>query len=183
MQRMRASRFGFPQKQAVDIVFLGDSITEYGLWDDWFPRHHVVNRGVVADTSSGVLHRIGTMGKQRVVSLLIGTNDLSMGIAPERIAANVAAILSAIRAADPRTRILLNGVMPRTRAYRARIVALNYKLASVAETEGVVFVDLWPVLADDHGAIRPEFSVDQVHLTGAGYAAWVEVLREYIDQA
>jgi lysophospholipase L1-like esterase len=168
-----------PRKQAVDIVFLGDSITEYGLWHEWFPRHHVVNRGIVADTSSGVLRRIDTVvGKQQVVSLLIGTNDLSLGISPDRIAANVAAILSAIRAADPDTWILVTSVMPRTRAYRARILALNQELASLAETEGGAFVDLWPVLADDQGAIRPEFSADQLHLTRAGYAAWVAALRE-----
>jgi lysophospholipase L1-like esterase len=180
-QRMRTSQFGVLPKPAVDVVFLGDSITEYGLWNEWFPRHHVVNRGVVADTSRGVLTRIGTaVGKQDVLSLLIGTNDLSVGVSPGRIADNVAAIIAAVRAADPKTRILLNSVMPRTRTYRGQIIALNQKLAGLAEAEGGSFLDLWPVLADDQGSIRPEFSADQLHLTGAGYAAWVDVLRPHI---
>jgi lysophospholipase L1-like esterase len=135
----------------------------------------------VADTSRGVLARIGTaVGKQDVLSLLIGTNDLSAGVSPGRIAGNIAAIIAAIRMADPDTRILLNSVMPRTRTYRDQIIALNQKLAVLAETEGGSFLDMWPVLADDQGSIRPEFSADQLHLTGAGYRAWVTMLREHI---
>jgi lysophospholipase L1-like esterase len=184
MARVRASRSGALPGQAADIVFLGDSITGYGLWSEWFPGHRVVNHGIAGDTSGGVLGRIGTVaGRQRAVSLLIGTNDLSIGISPDRITANIAAILSAIRAAGPGTRILVNSVMPRTRAYRARIIALNQELASLAGAEGAAFLDLWPALADDQGAIRPGLSSDQVHLTRAGYAAWVEVLREHVPPA
>jgi lysophospholipase L1-like esterase len=180
-QRMQTSQSGVLPKPAVDVVFLGDSITEYGLWNEWFPLHHVVNRGIVADTSRGVLARIGTaVGEQDILSLLIGTNDLTAGVSPDRIAGNIVAIIAAIRAADPDTRILLNSVMPRTRAYRAQIMALNQKLAEIAEADGGSFLDLWPVLADDRGSIRPEFSSDQLHLTGAGYAAWVDVLRGHI---
>jgi lysophospholipase L1-like esterase len=167
--------------QAIDIVFLGDSITEYGLWSQWFPRHRVVNLGISGDTSSGVLRRIGaTMRKQQVVSLLIGTNDLTYGISPDHIAANVADIFATIRAADPDTRILLSSVMPRSRPYRAPIIALNQKLATLAGTEGAAYLDTWPVLADDQGVIRREFSTDQVHLSNAGYAAWVDMLRQHL---
>ena len=184
MARVRASRSGVLPGQAADVVFAGDSITGYGLWHQWFPRHRVVNRGVAGDTSGGLLGRVGTVaGGQGAVSLLIGTNDLASGISPDRVAANIAAILSAIRAAGPGTRILLSSVMPRTRAYRARIIALNQELAPLARAEGAAFLDLWPALADDQGAIRPEFTSDQVHLTSAGYAAWVAVLREHLPPA
>lgn len=189
-QNMRISQFEVLPKPAADVVFLGDSITEYGLWNEWFPRHRVINRGIAGDTSGGVLSRVGAaVGTQRTVSLLIGTNDLALGVSESRIAANVAGIVAAIRAADPGSKILLNSVMPRTRAYQDRIGALNRRLALLATAEatqsaqaagGTRFLDLWPALAAADGGIRPEFSADRLHLNGAGYAAWVEVLREHI---
>jgi lysophospholipase L1-like esterase len=180
-QRMRESQFRSLPAPTADVVFLGDSITQYGLWSEWFPRHRVVNRGVIGDTTSGLLSRIDTaVGRQDVVSLLIGTNDIAIGVRPARIAGNVAAIMAAIRAADASSKILLNSVMPRARGYRAQLGELNRRLSHLAEAEGAAFLDLWPALADDHGVIRPELSADGLHLTGAGYAAWVDVLREHI---
>jgi lysophospholipase L1-like esterase len=180
-QRMRASQFEVLPRPNADIVFLGDSITEYGLWSEWFPRLSVANRGIAGDTSSGVLRRMHTaVGNQRIVSLLIGTNDLAIGATPERVAGNVTAIISSIREADPDSTILLNSVTPRARSYRNRLRALNERLVSVAAAEGVVFLDLWPALADPQGTMRPEYSADRLHLTGAGYAAWVDELRQHI---
>ncbi|MFC4242976.1 GDSL-type esterase/lipase family protein [Gryllotalpicola reticulitermitis] len=182
-QRMRASQFEALPRPAADVVFLGDSITEYGLWNEWFPRLAVVNRGIAGDTSGGVLQRMHTaVGTQRVVSLLIGTNDLAIGVTPEKIAENVAAIIARITAGNE-TRVVLNSVMPRARSYRRPVRELNTVLSRVAADSGVTFLDLWPALAGPDGAIRSEFSGDRLHLTGAGYRAWLERLRPHIEAA
>ncbi len=181
MQTMRASQFAALPVPQADVVFLGDSITEYGLWNEWFPGLRVVNRGIAGDTADGVLARLGTaIGSQRIVSLLIGTNDLGLGAPPDRIAENVAAIVGGIRAAAPDSEIILNSVMPRGASFRDRVLALNERLEAAAPAEGVTFVDLWPALADERGELRAEFTADRLHLTGAGYLAWVAVLREHI---
>lgn len=177
-QRMRASQFEALPRPTADVVFLGDSITEYGLWNEWFPALSVANRGIGGDTSSGVLARMGTaIGTQRLVSLLIGTNDLAAGRTPEAIAATVAAIVGAVTQTAPASSILINSVMPRARSYRDRVVELNGLLSSLAAAQGAAFLDLWPILSDGDGAIRAEYSFDRLHLTGAGYAAWVGALR------
>ena len=38
-----------------DIVFLGDSLTELGLWNEFFPTVKLANRGVGGDTTKDVL--------------------------------------------------------------------------------------------------------------------------------
>lgn len=182
-QKMRESQFRALGSFTADIVFLGDSITEYGLWNEWFPGISVVNRGIAGDTTAGVLARLETaLGVQRKLSLLIGTNDLSIGIAPHAVARNVGSIMSAIKEVSPGTEVVLNGVMPRTRALRGQILELNRLLEDLARTSGVPFLDTWRPLANEEGTIRSGFSTDNLHLTGPGYQAWTRELAPFLLQ-
>ena len=47
------------QVDRADIVFLGDSITHEGAWDEYFPDHIAVNRGIGGDTVEQVIERLG----------------------------------------------------------------------------------------------------------------------------
>ncbi len=180
-QAMRRSQFAAVPPIEADVVFLGDSLTEYGLWSEWFLGRSVVNRGIGGDTSAGVLRRLDTStGSQRKLSLLIGTNDLALGVRIPAIAANVGAIIDGIRRTAPATEIYLNGVLPRARRFRDRVRELNDALLAVADERTVVFLDLWPALADADGALRRDFTMDKLHLTGAGYRAWVGVLADHL---
>jgi lysophospholipase L1-like esterase len=181
-QEMRASQFAILPRIQADVVFLGDSITEFGLWDEWIPDLSVVNRGVAGDTSEGVLKRLDSaVGNQRFISILIGSNDIVLGLDQDKIAGNIETIISEIGARSPTTKILLNSVMPRTRSFRSTIVNLNKRLQAITNSSGVTFIDLWPALSDSSGELRPEFSLDRTHLTGAGYEVWVRILREHLN--
>ena len=58
-------------------MFLGDSITEGGLWDAWFQELPALNRGIGGDTTEDILARLDSaIDQPTAVSLLIGTNDL-----------------------------------------------------------------------------------------------------------
>ena len=72
-----------------DVVFLGDSITEAGPWEELFPGIRVRNRGIGGDTTGGVLRRLEqvTSGGPAKVFLLIGTNDLGRGASEAEIVA------------------------------------------------------------------------------------------------
>jgi len=61
-----------------DIVFVGDSITDQGEWEQLFHSLNVKNRGIGADTTQGVLHRLQeiTNAKPKKIFLMIGINDL-----------------------------------------------------------------------------------------------------------
>jgi len=115
--------------------------------------------------------------------LNIGTNDLHAAEALrdlDGIAARVDDIVSHISQVSPGTRILINSVFPRTTLLTEQITMLNDKLRIIASERGLIFVDMWPELAVN-GALRSEFTRDNLHLTPAGYAAWVSVLSPLIS--
>jgi lysophospholipase L1-like esterase len=67
--------------------------------------------------------------------------------------------------------------MPRSTRFADRIQRLNDRFEQIAADTDAVYVNLWPALADAAHELREEFTRDHLHLTVAGYKAWVEVLR------
>jgi lysophospholipase L1-like esterase len=158
-----------------DIVFLGDSITEGGPWEELFPDLRVRNRGIGGDTSDGVLRRLEqvTRAEPAKLFLLIGTNDLFRGDSEDEIVASTIEILDRLKQETPDTEVYLQSVLPRAAGYRERIEALNARLAEVALEHGSEWIDLYPHFLDpETGGIRAELSNDALHLLGPGYALW-----------
>jgi lysophospholipase L1-like esterase len=158
-----------------DIVFLGDSITEGGPWEEIFPDLRVRDRGIGGDTSAGVLRRLEqvTRAEPDKLFLLIGTNDLFRGASEDEIVANIIEILDRLKQETPDTEVYLQSVLPRAADYRERIEALNARLAEVALEHGSEWIDLYAHFVDpETGAIRAELSNDELHLLGPGYALW-----------
>jgi lysophospholipase L1-like esterase len=166
------------------VVFLGDSITQGGFWDAWFPELPSLNRGINGDTTEDVLDRLdGSIFKPKAVSLLVGTNDLHGAKRlhdPAGIALRVREIVRRIQQAAPEATILLNSVTPRTSYFAPRIRSLNDRYRTIAAETGIVYVDLWPALADSNGALKKDFTTDNLHLIAPGYRAWTDVLRPHL---
>ena len=163
------------------VVFLGDSITDQGAWAEWFPELLTLNRGISGDSVSGVHARLGSaLHDPTGISLLIGTNDLG-GMGRSRRVDDIATqfddLVQAIRDAAPGGVLLVNSVMPRTKRMAPTIRDLNERYASIADRAGATYVDLWPSLAAPDGSLGDAFTRDHLHLNGAGYEAWVGVLR------
>jgi lysophospholipase L1-like esterase len=165
-------------------VFLGDSITQGGLWQEWFAGAPVLNRGIDGETSGDLLRRVDSaVCEPRAVFLLIGTNDLTWGASLQQITANVRALLAEIERRAPATPVVVQSVMPRTPRFRDDLRLLNRAYRQLVDGSGehVAYLDLWPALADGDGDLRAEFTEDRLHLNGPGYAAWVEVLRPHVE--
>ena len=178
MQRMRQSQHEALHVDA-DVVFLGDSLTEFGHWNEWFPHLVTANRGIAGDMSGGLLARLDScLGRQQQIFILIGTNDLTRDVPIKDIAANVEAIVERCRAVDTSAEIFIQSVTPRAASYSVAVQALNDEYRRMCNKLGVLYVDLWSSLVDGRGGIRPEFSLDQLHLTGAGYREWVTELQQ-----
>lgn len=184
-QDMRASQFALLVPAPGAVVFVGDSITHGGLWDEWFPDALVVNRGSGGETSADVLRRIdAAINAPAAVFLLIGTNDISHLSSLPSIVGNIREILSRVKRLAPDAPIYLQSVMPRSKAFAGHVKALNDALRTLVADQGaqINYLDLWPALAAPDGALRAEFTGDQLHLNGAGYKAWVAALRPYVAQ-
>lgn len=161
-----------------DVVFLGDSITEGGSWHELFPDWSVRNRGIGGDTSEGVLARLDqvTRGKPAKVFLLIGTNDLAMGLPEDEIIGNITAIVDGIRHASPGTQIFVQSVLPRGDDYREDVESANFGIQHAIQDKAK-WLDLYPLMLNESdGSIRDDLSNDELHLLGEGYAIWRDAI-------
>jgi lysophospholipase L1-like esterase len=158
-----------------DVVFLGDSITEAGAWEELFPDIRVRNRGIGGDTTDGVLRRLDqvTEGAPVKLFLMIGTNDLFRGDSEAEIVSHIEEILERVKDESSDTEVYVQSVLPREAEYRERVEELNARLAEIASEMGAGWVDLYPAFLDSEtGAIRAELSNDALHLLGPGYILW-----------
>ncbi|MFB7893632.1 GDSL-type esterase/lipase family protein [Microbacterium sp. NPDC056044] len=168
-------------------MFLGDSITEQGLWDEWFPDLSVLNRGVGGETVAEVTARVPiALSGASAVSLLVGTNDLT-GFGRSRKVTDIAEqyqeLLVAIRRVVPVAPVVVTGVLPRDRFFAGRVQTLNEHIDEMVTAAGMQYVDAWSRMCGARGELRPELTRDRIHLTGAGYSEWLTVLRPALDRA
>ncbi len=166
------------------IVFVGDSLTAEGLWEQWLPEFAVSNHAVGGATTDDVLLGIDRMLSERpdACVLLIGTNDLAWRRSVEHVVRNVESILATVHKQQPATRMLVQSVLPRQPEFSASIRDINRHLWQFAGTVHAQFLDLWPVLADERGALDPGLSEDGLHLNAAGYERWLDALRPAIGK-
>jgi len=172
-----------------DVVVLGDSLTDRGEWWELLDRP-VANRGIAADTVADVRARLADVVAlaPRVVFVLIGVNDLLEGVAPERMAADHAALIAELRRQLPQARIVSESLLPirdELVAYdeplaTATVQRANALLAHAAAASGADWLDVNRLLADASGELDPRYSSDGLHLTAAGYRVWAGALRPYL---
>lgn len=169
---------------SADVVMVGDSLTMYGLWQEFFPNVVIANRGIGSDVSEGVLSRLDTVVGLRPskVFLMIGTNDVSRGYDEADIVANMEAILETLESELPDAQIYLESVLPRLAKNADAIESLNVEYRRLADGyANVTYVDLYPLYCDENGVPVSElFASDGYHMSGSGYALWVEQIREFV---
>jgi lysophospholipase L1-like esterase len=165
------------------IVFLGDSITEQGLWNEWFPNRVILNRGIGGETSAQILQRVDAIDAPRAVFLLAGTNDFPLGYPPQAVADNLTQIVDRLHASAPLAKVIVQSILPRQKPFAREIVQTNLRLRQMTaeRAQRSHFLDLWPILATGEGTLNREYTGDGLHLNGAGYRKWVEALRPLID--
>jgi lysophospholipase L1-like esterase len=166
------------------VVFIGDSLTQGGDWAGWFPDVNVINLGVGGSTTEDVLERLDEVvaAHPDEIVLLIGTNDLGMRRSVESMVRNIQSILVDLRRDLPGSRMLVQSIMPRGREFADRIREANIHLRQFSATVHAQFLDLWPTMALEDGELNPAYSDDRLHLTEAGYEAWLSELRPALER-
>jgi lysophospholipase L1-like esterase len=172
------------------VVWLGDSITDGCEWAELFPGVVALNRGISSDNTFGVLNRIGEVTRRRPAKLfiLIGINDIARGIPDDVILRNYAHILDSVRLQSPRTRVIVQSLLPTNNSFRdfknhqnkeERIASVNQRLKQLCAERGLYYLDLHGAFVDPEGKLNRQYTNDGLHLTGAGYLNWKAVLLKY----
>lgn len=171
----------------VDLCCLGDSITQKFEWQDAFPGWHVANRGIGSDTIDGVRSRLDSvkMLQPSVISLMVGINDLA-NRSPSEAIASYALLLDKLAEELPSTTVIVNGLLPVSSSHlinNQNIRSLNTALEELCQKRGLCYLDLYEEFAGEDGCLCPEYNLDSIHLTPAGYALWLSRLAPILDAA
>ena len=175
--------------QMDEIVFLGNSITEQGEWQELIPAQAVVNRGISGDVSFGVLARLDEVlqSQPRQLMVMIGVNDLKRGTPTEAIAANYRKMVERIRRESPQTMLYLQSVLPVNeeilipafkKVSNQQVNELNKALQALSRQKKVKYVNLHEVFADANGQLKRELTTDGIHLRMPAYILWVDYLKK-----
>ncbi|MBL4561333.1 MAG: hypothetical protein JKX79_10160 [Labilibaculum sp.] len=184
----RAFYEGLPNRKN-EIVFLGNSITENGDWNELFQNKKIVNRGIGGDVCWGLHNRLDEVlsSQPKCIFLMIGINDIGRSVPVDIIAEKIREILQEIQAQSPSTKVYLQSVLPINEetiwyAYMKnksdKIVQLNKQLKIIAANENVRFIDLYSRFVDDKGNLKLEYTADGIHLSAAGYLHWRDIFKE-----
>jgi lysophospholipase L1-like esterase len=186
---------------------IGDSITH--LWggepeeprgnrgaESWralFGERAVLNLGFGWDRTQNVLGRFkrgeldGLQPKLAVIH--IGTNNLAgtksvRAATADEIADGVQSVVLQTKAKCPGVRVVLMAVFPRGREagdpMRARVAAINERLAGVAKVCGADWLDLSGRFVGADGRISEEVMPDGLHPSEKGYGIWAEGLKPFL---
>jgi lysophospholipase L1-like esterase len=168
----------------VDLVFIGDSITQRlddprlrRLWDWYYGDRHAINLGFSGDTTANVLWRLehGEIDgiDPKVVVLMIGLNNT--GHLHERapqVEQGINAVVQELETRLPKTHILLLGILPTGRPQLLDVTdgPVNADLArTYAHSDRVTFLNVGSVMMNgDH--VDPMLYADrfQVHPSVTG---------------
>jgi lysophospholipase L1-like esterase len=176
-------------REPVDIVFLGDSITE-GWFDKrpgFFTRGRI-DRGIGGQTTPQMVLRMMSdvvALTPRAVHLMAGTNDIAGNtgpMTPEMTQNNFREMSDIARRNG--IKVILASIPPAARfpwapaiETRRPIAELNRWLKNYAGETGATWVDYHPVLDDGTGAMKPGLASDVVHPTEAGYDVMATVIE------
>jgi lysophospholipase L1-like esterase len=172
------------------IVFLGNSITEAGEWQEVLPGKKVINRGISGDNSFGVYARLDALLalKPAKVFLLIGINDLKRGTPVEVILNNYTKIIQKIKKDAPETTLYLQSVLPvagsvipaiYAKITNGKVKELNKGIRELANSDRLTYIDLYnDVFISNEGQLKIEFTTDGLHLKAAAYIIWAKYLQD-----
>jgi lysophospholipase L1-like esterase len=181
----------------INVLFLGDSITDFwqtrgsNVWNQYYAPRQAADFGISADRTQHVLWRIaqGELDglKPKVVVLLIGTNNTGKEKTSDKIRntteeaiEGVTAVVKAVHAKLPGSKLLLLGIFPRGEAndpQRQQIKEINSAIAKLADNSSIVYLDIGDQFLSADGSLSKEIMPDLLHPSEKGYAIWAKAME------
>ena len=169
-------------------MFTGSSSIR--LWETLatdFPGLPVINRGFggsqVPDVTAFV-ERIVTKHRPRQVVIYCGGNDIAAGRSAADVLADTKALVKAIHAKLPETRIAYISVAPNPARWSqvGTVGAVNRAIADWMATDPrLAFIDVFTHMLGADGLPKPDIFVDdRLHMNEKGYAIWRQVVGPFL---
>ena len=195
-QQRHAATLERIKKGHVDLLFIGDSITQSwegegkDVWAKHYAARDAVNIGFSGDRTQHVLWRLtngeidGVAPKLAVV--MIGTNN-SHDNSAEEIAAGIDAIVKTLRTKLPDTKILLLAIFPRGETakdnpQRDKNAKASELASHLADGKMIHFLDIGPKFLQADGTMSKEIMPDFLHPSRRGYEIWADAIEPKVKE-
>ena len=169
----------------VDVVMIGDSITQAGHWEDIFPNVKIANRGIGGDRTDDVIRRIDPIiaTKPKKAFIMLGFNDLRWNKRVGDVFEDYVTIVTLLRERD--IQVIIQSTLECGRPWCGEILDgirdLNGRLKRHAEQNGLTYIDINAGLTTEAEGLRPEFTTDGIHLRGSGYVRWSKAIDPLVS--
>jgi len=195
-----ANNVALAQKGDIDLLFMGDSITDFwrnagpagvanppragkAIFEQYYGSIKTANFGIGGDLTQGVLYRLqngeGQGFQPKAIMLMIGTNNAATCSSAE-IAEGVGAIILEMRKDFPDAKILLLGIFPRGNPgdpVRQTVLAVNPLIAKLDDGQHIFYLDIGSKFLDADGVLQPDIMADKLHPNQKGYVIWAEAVK------
>lgn len=176
------------------IVFLGNSLTENFELAELFQNLKIKNRGINGDIIDGVINRINpiVLSNPKKIFIEIGINDLGRGSHKDTLINKYKTLVEILQTKLPKTKIFIQSLFPTeigrkelktycTKEVNRDVIEINSELSKFALKRKITFIDTYSSFVLQ-GQLNPKYSVDGVHLNGAGYKLWTQILQPYVNE-
>jgi lysophospholipase L1-like esterase len=192
------------------VVFMGDSITDFWVLSESFPRKPYVNRGISGQTTSQMLVRLFSDVidlKPAAMVLLAGINDIAQNTGPqtaEMVEQNIQAMTEL--AQHHGIKVILCSIMPvsdypylkqqsgrgdnKVKAIKwtdshpaGDIIKLNVWMKDYATKVNAIYVNYFDAFVDEKGLLKEACSDDGLHPNAEGYKIMNQLIEAAIRKA
>ena len=169
---------------AVEVAFIGDSLTDGYDLAKYYPQYVTANRGIGGDTTFDLEARLQTSVydlKPQVVVMLIGANNM------DTMFENYESILQGLQENLPETKVVLLSLTAMGGELWGRKNQLaaynNVTIKLLAQKYGYTFVDLYSPLYDvTIREVYAGYTVDGGHFTHEGYVVLTEQITPVLQK-
>jgi lysophospholipase L1-like esterase len=170
----------------LNLVFLGDSLTEWFDWQGRFPQYRVTNLGISGEPVEGLLNRCeriyALIDDPDFIFVMSGINNLAMEqydiIFPYRD------IIRNLTTRHKEALIVVQSILPVDLPWISNsiIIDTNSRLEQIARQDGAEYLDIHRLFVNSEGHPHPGYlSDDGVHLAGRGYEVWAREVEKFLN--
>ena len=178
-----------------NIVFLGDSITDFYPFDEIYEDLPIINSGISGYRTDEILPRMEELVYRynpTSVYILIGTNDFREDSDEDLVKIveeNIKKIVENIKQNRKKTKVYIQSIYPVNKKIpnnatedreNEEIKEVNKYLKKFCKENDVKYIDLYKSLIDSDGNFAEIYTKDGLHPNSLGYAKITRVLLPYI---
>ena len=171
------------------VVFVGSSSIRLWKLPNLIAGLPTLNRGFGGSHLADTLHYLRPLvlrHEPRAVVIYAGDNDIANGVTPVEIADAFRRLVKRIHSSYPQSVILYISIKPSLKRWEMREKqreANNLVAAHCAVDARIAFLDISEPMLGADGKPRPELFVDDgLHLSEAGYAIWLGLVSDRLEQ-